>query len=107
MFGGVKGVVEYALARTLLDSFRILPRRIAQPAADTLAWIGFHIGRRQRAAGLHNLRMAFPDLSEVERTRILRGCYNNLSRLLVEFSHFPSLDQSNIGQFVIHEGLEH
>lgn len=47
-----------------------------------------------------------PELSEAERNRTLRGSFQNLARLLVEFSHFPDLHKANISQFVIHDGLE-
>jgi KDO2-lipid IV(A) lauroyltransferase len=50
--------------------------------------------------------MVLPELTDVERERILRGCFDNLGRLLVEFTHFPELNKSNISQFVVHEGLE-
>jgi KDO2-lipid IV(A) lauroyltransferase len=50
--------------------------------------------------------MALPELSEVERERILKGCFQNLGRLLVEFTHFPGLNKGNISQFVVHDGLD-
>src|SRR5207249_5932233 len=81
-------------------------RRLAYPAAKFLAWCGFHLARRQRNAGAHNLRLAFSNLNESERDRILRGCFQNLGRLLVEFTHFPELNKSNISQYVVHDGLE-
>src|SRR5204863_2585324 len=60
----------------------------------------------QRSSGLYNLRMVFPELSEEERERILRGSFQNLGRLLVEFTHFPELNKGNIAQHVVHDGLE-
>ena len=47
-----------------------------------------------------------PALDQAERERILRGCFQNLGRLLVEFSHFPELTKGNISEFVVHDGLE-
>jgi KDO2-lipid IV(A) lauroyltransferase len=102
----VKVLVEYGLARSLLGFFGILPRRAADVAARVLAWLGFHFARRQRRAGLQNLRLTFPELSEQEREQILRGCFRNLGRLLVEFSRFPQLHKSNISDLVIQDGLE-
>src|SRR5246127_1574152 len=83
-----------------------MPRRVAHRAAKILAWLGFHLARRQRLAGLQNLRMAFPESTAPERERILRGCFQNLGRLLVEFAHFPELNKANISQYVVHGGLE-
>jgi len=107
MQGGVKELIEYSSARLLLETFGLMPRAVAYPAARALAWLGFHLARRQRRAGLENLRMALPGLPDQERRRIVRGCFQNLGRLLVEVSHFPQLTKSNISQYVFHDGLEH
>ena len=48
-----------------------------------------------------------PALSDEERLTILRGSFSNLGRLLVEFSHFPGFNQSNIADLVTYEGFEH
>src|SRR3989449_1985657 len=106
MRAAIKEVIEYGLARLLLKTFGVLPRRIPLPAAATVAWLGFHLARRQRQAGLRNLQLAMPALDQAERERILRGCFQNLGRLLVEFSHFPELTKGNISEFVVHDGLE-
>jgi KDO2-lipid IV(A) lauroyltransferase len=106
MRGGIKGFIEYTLARFLLKLFGLMPRPMAFAAAGTFASLGYRLARRQRHAGLQNLRMAFPELPEAERKRILQGCFHNLGRLLVEFSHFPDLDKSNIGRLVFYDGLE-
>jgi len=104
--GGVKEFAEYSLAVTLIKTFGILPRPVARLAAGILAWLGFHLARRQRYAGLHNLGLAFPEMTEADRERILRGCFQNLGRLLVEVTHFPQLNKANIAQFVVHDGLD-
>src|SRR5439155_12250761 len=106
MHGSFKEIIEYTLARLLLQTFGLMPRPMARRASRMLAWLGFHLARRQRRAGIQNLRMAMPSLSDKERRRILRGCFQNLGRLLVEFSHFPELSKGNISQYVFHDGLE-
>jgi len=106
MRGGIKEQVEYFLARTLLVTFGVIPRNTARYAAAGIAWLGFHLARRQRAAGLRNLQMAFPNLTDEQRVDVLRGCFHNLGRLLVEFSHFPELNKANISNFVTQDGLE-
>src|SRR5207245_1052607 len=66
----------------------------------------FQLAHRQRRTGMSNLAMAFPDKSEAERLQILRGCFRNIGRLLVEFSHFPELNKSNIRTYVVVDGFE-
>jgi Kdo2-lipid IVA lauroyltransferase/acyltransferase len=107
MRGGLKEIVEYGLAYGLLKAFGILPRPVAQPAAQAFAWCGFHLAHRQRRAGMKNLALAFPQMSDEERIRILRGCFQNIGRLLVEFSHFPQLNRENITSYVVVDGFEH
>jgi KDO2-lipid IV(A) lauroyltransferase len=106
MGGGIKELAEYTLALLLIKFFGLMPRRSAYRAARFLSWLGFHLAARQRRAGLHNLRMVLPHLTENQRELILRGCFQNLGRLLVEFTHFPELNKANISQFVVHDGLE-
>lgn len=103
---GIKELTEYTLALLLIKSFGIMPRGLAHRVAKICAWMGFHLAARQRKAGLHNLRMALPELTDGEAHHILRKCFDNLGRLLVEFTHFPKLHKDNISHFVIHDGLE-
>src|SRR6185436_18738690 len=106
MRGGLKELVEYTLAYGLLKTFGMLPRPLARPAAQAFAWCGYRLARRQRIAGMKNLSFAFPEKTEEERLQILRGCFQNIGRLLVDFSHFPELKKSNIGKYVIVDGFE-
>jgi len=106
MRAGIKGVAEYSLALLIVRLFAAMPRRIAYPTAKTLARLGFHLARRQRRAGLRNLQMAFPELSRNALEEILRGSFENLGRLLVEFTHMQELNKGNICRFVVHDGLE-
>jgi Kdo2-lipid IVA lauroyltransferase/acyltransferase len=106
MRGGIKGVAEYTLALLVIRLFAAMPRSVAYRTAKGLAWLGFHVARRQRRAGLRNLEMAFPELSGTARKDILRGSFENLGRLLVEFTHLPELNKGNVCRFVVHDGLE-
>ncbi len=94
------------MALLLIRLFGMLPRSIARRAAQVLAWLGFHLARRQRISGMRNLQIAFPELGDAQREHILRGSFRNIGRLLVEFTHFPELNTSNISNFVVHDGLE-
>ena len=107
MEGGIKGAVEYAAAWALVRGFGAIPRRLAYPAAELLARLAFHLARRQRLAGIHNLKMTMPELGPAERIAILRGTFSNLGRLLVEFTHFPELNKTNIADHVVYDGFEH
>src|SRR5262249_51078271 len=103
---GLKELGEFTLAYALLKIFGFMPRSIARPAAQAFVWFGFQLARRQRLAGMRNLDLAFPEKNEFEPRENLRGCFRNLGRLLVEFSHFPELNKRNIREFVAVEGFE-
>ena len=107
MTESVKDALQYVSALALLKTFGWMPRFVAYPAAEIVAMLGFRCAKRQREAGLQNLRMAMPELGDEERLRILRGSFSNLGRLLVEFTHFPSLNKRNIADLVTCEGFEH
>jgi KDO2-lipid IV(A) lauroyltransferase len=106
MRGGIKAIAEYQLASLVIRLFGAMPRPLAFRAAQKLAWLGFHLAIRQRHAGLRNLRIALPELADKQREQILRGSFENLGRLLVEFTHFPELNKNNICRVVVHDGLE-
>jgi Kdo2-lipid IVA lauroyltransferase/acyltransferase len=107
MTESVKDALQYTAALALLKTFGWMPRSVAYTAAEFVAALGFRLARRQRAAGIQNLRMAMPGLSDEERLAILRGSFSNLGRLLVEFSHFPDLNKRNISDLVTYDGFEH
>ncbi len=47
-----------------------------------------------------------PDLFDVERNAIIKGAFENLGRLLAEFSQFPKMTKSNIDEIVIYDGFD-
>lgn len=104
---GAKARIQHSLARLLLGCFGVLPRRLAYPAGRVLSAVAYRLAARQRRIAFHNLGMALPTLSEGERIRIVQGVFDNLGRLLVEFSHFPGLDAHNIQRLVEYQGLDH
>jgi KDO2-lipid IV(A) lauroyltransferase len=58
---------------------------------------------------MRNLEIAFPDSPEQEKKRLLRGCFDNLGRLLGEVSQFPRLTRERLGQMIEYDqvGLAH
>jgi KDO2-lipid IV(A) lauroyltransferase len=104
--GKVRTALEYTAARTVLTGLRWLPRSVAVAAGRGLGRLAYRAGGRLQRTGLRNLELAFPDLSEHERARILRGCFLNLGRLLGEVSHFPKATPESLQQIIDCEGLE-
>jgi len=99
--------LEYAVARVLLAMFAALPLRAALAAGSTLGRWGYYFSGRLRRTGLRNLELAFPELDQGQRKDLLRGCFQNLGRLLGVFSHFSDASPQALREMIECEGLDH
>jgi len=61
---------------------------------------------RLRRVGLRNLALAFPEMSERERRRLLRGEFVSLGRQLAEVCLFPRYTRENVSRVVVYDGFE-
>lgn len=62
---------------------------------------------RFRPVAEANLAMALPALSAAEREAIIEDCFRSLARLLALIPRFPSINQSNVRDWIRYEGFEH
>jgi KDO2-lipid IV(A) lauroyltransferase len=85
---------------------RWLPRRLARKSGAGLGWLSYKLHRRWRRVAAFNLRLAFPEVSEAERTRILQGAYRQWGWLLAEFARFPRHNAESIEEVIVYDGLE-
>ncbi|HEV7377453.1 MAG TPA: lysophospholipid acyltransferase family protein [Pyrinomonadaceae bacterium] len=104
--GKVQTALEYAATRSLLTGLGLLPRPVAVAIGRGVGRIAYGLSDRLRLTGFRNLELAFPEMDERERERILRGCFKNLGRLLGEFSQFPRATPESLRRIVECEGLE-
>jgi KDO2-lipid IV(A) lauroyltransferase len=98
--------IEFLPAYFLLKFLGILPRNSAISVSQFVARIIYRIHKRLTQTGFRNLEMAMPELSEQERRKILEGVFNNLGRLLGEFSQFLKIRHDNISDVVVYDGFE-
>ena len=82
-----------------------------RPLAD---WLGYAYARlldaavpRLRRIAKRNLSFAMPELTAARHGEIADGVYRSIGRLLVAFARFPSIDASNINDWIRYEGFEH
>ena len=99
--------VEYLAAASLLKFLGWLPHSLSRAVCAALGWLSYGLWPRLRRVGLFNLRLAFPDGQDRERRQILFGLFQNLGRMLADFSQFPKLNRSNIERLIVYEGFEH
>lgn len=103
--GKIQISLELWLAWFLLTFFAFLPLRAAMLLGATLATLGRLFPRLTRTAE-RNLVLAFPEISETERRRLLLGCFQNLGRLLAVFSHFNRSNLKPLQDLIEPDGLE-
>jgi KDO2-lipid IV(A) lauroyltransferase len=97
--------IESASVWLVFQFFRALPVDVASAIGG---WLGRHIGYRLPVTdrARHNLRRIFPEMSAAERTRILRGMWDNLGRTAAEFPHLEEF-RFGPGERVTVEGWEY
>jgi Kdo2-lipid IVA lauroyltransferase/acyltransferase len=107
--GKLQITLEYALARAILLSLGALPRRAAITLGLGLGHIAYFCAGGLRRTGQRNLEIAFPDLAEGDRRRILRGSFLSLGRLLGEFSQLPYATPKKLRKLIEYDevGLAH
>src|SRR6202162_6644861 len=98
--------LEYAAAWPFIKILGLLPRPLARAIGIGLARVLYLLHVRMRQVRMRNLAMAFPEKSEAERARILRGESASLGRQLAEVCHFPKYTLENVEQVVVYDGLE-
>jgi lauroyl/myristoyl acyltransferase len=74
----------YYCTRALAVVVILLPERLAGAWGATIGWLLYVVLYGRRKIGRKNLALAMPDLDESKRRRILRGCYMNLRRAIVD-----------------------
>jgi len=103
--------IRYALEAfglsILLLIFWILP---ASAASNFGGWIGGTIGPRLAASrkARRNLERALPDLNEQRKDDVIKGMWENLGRVIAEYSHLEalSIDTEIIGREHLESALD-
>src|ERR1700685_962693 len=98
--------LEYAAAWPFIKIMGTLPRPVARAIGIGLAWVVYLLHVRLRQVGMRNLALAFPEKSEAERARILRGEFASLGRQLAEVCRFPKYTLENVEKVVVFDGFE-
>ena len=98
--------LQYLPLVLLVRCIGVLPRPLAHLAGISIGRLVYYLHPRLRRVGARNLKMAFPNKTEAERRKILRGVYTSLGRLLGEFCLFPSYTRENAGQLAVYQGYE-
>ena len=98
--------LEFAAAWPFIKILGILPRPLARGFAIAISQLVYFLHFRLRQVGMRNLAMVFPEKSQAERKRILRGVFTSLGRQLAELCQFPRYTAENVDDVVVYDGLE-
>jgi len=98
--------LEYALIWCVVKSIGVLPRSLARALGITLGQLVYLFHGKLRRVGRQNLALAFPDMPEGERRKILHGVFTSLGRQLAEVCLFPRYTPENVREVVVYDGFE-
>lgn len=79
---------------------------MARAVGIALGLLVYALHGRLRRVGLRNLSLAFPEMPDRERRRLLRGEFISLGRQLAEVCLFPRYTRENVESIVVYEGFE-
>lgn len=97
---------EYAAVRAALGLLEILPRSVARALAAAVARLLFALSPKLKKTAQFNLRLAFPELTDAQRAKILHKMARNLGWMAAEFARLPKLTKDNVEKLVILDGHE-
>ena len=86
--GAIQIWAEYAAIRALMALLRTLPRSGSLALGRATARGAFRVLETRLRSGMRSLEIAFPEMPEHERRRILRASVENIGRTVVEFANF-------------------
>jgi len=104
--GTLRTFLEYAAARSVLSALGRLPAPAAYGVGRGMGKIAYLLARDLRRTGTTNLRLAFPEKSDEERTQLLRECFDSLGRELGLFSQMASRSRDELKQLIEVRGWE-
>jgi KDO2-lipid IV(A) lauroyltransferase len=84
----------------------VLPRNVARGLAVFVARILYALLPKLRKIAEFNVRLAFPDWSDAQRSLVKRGMLRNLGWMAAEFARFPSYTDENIDETLILDGQD-
>ncbi len=98
--------LEYVLVWAFVHIIGALPRPIAIGAGKFLGFLAYAVMSRLRKVGLRNLQIAFPQMTQKQRRRIVFQLFQGLGRQLAEFCMFPRYTAENARKVATYDGFE-
>ena len=104
--GRFQSKLELYAVRGIVGAFGLLPRRASMNFGASVGRFAQKFGGKLNRTANKNLAIALPNLSEVEKQKIIRGCFESLGRQLGLISQFPKIKAEDAHDFLEVEGKE-
>jgi KDO2-lipid IV(A) lauroyltransferase len=98
--------IEYAAVWIFLRALGALPRPLARAVGIALGVSAYAIMGRLRRVGMRNLGIAFPEMPNGKRRRIIFLLFVGFGRHLGEFALFPRYTRENARKVATYDGFE-
>ncbi len=85
----------------------MIPLRVRAFLFETLLLVVWAVDRKHRRIARVNLRIAFPDMSDKEASRIIRRCYVQMGTSAAEFIEIPRMDRTYVEKHFKIEGTQY
>ncbi|MBN9118884.1 MAG: lipid A biosynthesis acyltransferase [Planctomycetes bacterium] len=79
----------YLAVRFVVCLLQTVSPRVAYAIAGGVAWLGYRLLKSRRRIALENVRASFPELSEPQAERIVRGMFDHFGRTIAELVLLP------------------
>jgi Kdo2-lipid IVA lauroyltransferase/acyltransferase len=104
--GKLQTFLEYSAARSVFTTLSLLPPSAAMSLGRGVGALAYVLARNLRRTAETNLRLAFPEKTDEERARLVRGCFDSLGRLMGFFSQMSSRSEEELKQLIDVQGWE-
>jgi Kdo2-lipid IVA lauroyltransferase/acyltransferase len=100
--------LEYIAVKAVLFLANLIPYRMALGLGDLIGFLAFSVFRFRREVTLTNLKKSFGNKYTARQYKQI-GCrdYRNISKSMIEYGLFPSLDRKDLDRLITIEGAEH
>jgi len=103
----IRDELAYHLLHTVLGVGSRLPLGFNRALAPVVSRFALRFMKRERKRVQDHLEIAFPELDELERDRIMRGCATHLGRVLAEITWLWRAQPEDVEKFCEVEGIEY
>lgn len=97
----------YGILRLILGVGGALPLGLSRSMGRSIIRTALRFAGRDRERVGDHLRLAFPDLDDKQRERLLKGCADHFGNMLAEVAWLRRASPEDVRRLVVFEGLEH